>query len=306
MEELDVWERIAQRVVAGATRARRWSLEGGVSSRMHALELVAPDGATQRLVVRQPGAASAEWKPLDDSAARTEHALHQALDGLGLAVPAVRLLDTSSELLDTPYFVMDLVEGTTEVEEATLPDALDRMAAFLVHLHGCDLGAVDLPDLPRRDDPIAETLEHLPPSPMGQRVRQVLEGLGSAPGAGQVALLHGDFWPGNVIWRDGEIAAVIDWEDAALGDPLCDLAGARVELLWRYGAEAMERFTDAYVGSTDRDLARLPYWELLVSGGGLASMGNWGLEPADEARMRERGTWFFEAAASQVIDASAG
>ena len=29
-------------------------------------------------------------------------------------------------------------------------------------------------------------------------------------------LLHGDFWPGNILWRDGRLVAVIDWEKRPL------------------------------------------------------------------------------------------
>jgi aminoglycoside phosphotransferase (APT) family kinase protein len=39
---------------------------------------------------------------------------------------------------------------------------------------------------------------------------------------------------------------VIDWEDAAIGCPLADLANARLELLWAAGGEAMEEFTRRY------------------------------------------------------------
>lgn len=45
------------------------------------------------------------------------------------------------------------------------------------------------------------------------------------PAAFTPGLLHGDFHLSNVMFRhDGpEIAAVIDWELAAVGDPLLDL-----------------------------------------------------------------------------------
>lgn len=47
------------------------------------------------------------------------------------------------------------------------------------------------------------------------------------------------------MWRDGQLAAVIDWEDAQLGDPLADVANARLEILWAFGIEAMLRFSVA-------------------------------------------------------------
>jgi aminoglycoside phosphotransferase (APT) family kinase protein len=114
-------------------------------------------------------------------------------------------------------------------------------------------------------------------------------------------VLHGDYWPGNVLWQQGRLAAVIDWEDTCLGDPLADLATARVELLCQYGVEAMERFTSGYLDAAgSRCLDSLPLWELYVSASALSSMGEWGLEPADEAHRRRLTEGFFERAADEL------
>ncbi len=60
-------------------------------------------------------------------------------------------------------------------------------------------------------------------------------------------LLHGDFWPGNTLWRMGRLTAVIDWEDAARGDPLADPGNGRLEVALLWGREAMQAFTDHYL-----------------------------------------------------------
>jgi aminoglycoside phosphotransferase (APT) family kinase protein len=82
-------------------------------------------------------------------------------------------------------------------------------------------------------------------------------------------LLHGDYWPGNVLWRDNKLAAVIDWEDAALGDPLSELANARLELRWILGAEATQAFTAHYQAALPvhavTDYSNLPYWDLCAA-----------------------------------------
>jgi aminoglycoside phosphotransferase (APT) family kinase protein len=77
-------------------------------------------------------------------------------------------------------------------------------------------------------------------------------------------VLHGDFWPGNILWRGDELVAVIDWEDAAVGDPLSDIACCRVELACAYGEAAMEAFTRHYLRARDGAVApeRLALWEL--------------------------------------------
>jgi aminoglycoside phosphotransferase (APT) family kinase protein len=102
---------------------------------------------------------------------------------------------------------------------------------------------------------------------------------------GDGVLLHGDFWPGNTLWRDGRLVAVVDWEDAAVGDPLADVANARLELAWSVGFDAMEEFTSAYAARADVDLARLPAWDIRADARLTARLSSWGLDPAEERRM---------------------
>jgi aminoglycoside phosphotransferase (APT) family kinase protein len=85
-------------------------------------------------------------------------------------------------------------------------------------------------------------------------------------------LLHGDFWPGNLLWRGDRLVGVIDWEDAARGDPLADVAITRLELLWLLGEHAMDAFTADYAASTDVDLGALPLWDLHAA---LRPAGRW-------------------------------
>ncbi|MFZ0545605.1 MAG: aminoglycoside phosphotransferase family protein, partial [Candidatus Promineifilaceae bacterium] len=90
-------------------------------------------------------------------------------------------------------------------------------------------------------------------------------------------LLHGDFWAGNLLWQNGKLVAVVDWEDAAMGDPLVDLGKARVELVWLFGVEAADRFTEYYRTMMAIDMANLPYWDLCAVLRLLRLVkGNWG------------------------------
>ena len=83
--------------------------------------------------------------------------------------------------------------------------------------------------------------------------------LGNAP-----SLLHGDFWPGNTLWRNERLAAVIDWEDAHVGEPLMDFAKSRSELAWIFGSAVLNQFTEQYQALMPLDYADLPYWDLLA------------------------------------------
>ncbi|MBV1687837.1 phosphotransferase family protein [Novosphingobium sp. G106] len=44
-----------------------------------------------------------------------------------------------------------------------------------------------------------------------------------APRSGPPAVVHGDTKLSNLMWRDGEVSAVLDWEMALNGEPLADL-----------------------------------------------------------------------------------
>jgi aminoglycoside phosphotransferase (APT) family kinase protein len=140
-----------------------------------------------------------------------------------------------------------------------------------------------------------------PAAPMAQVLTRIhrlgieLSGLPPAAGPAPInppALLHGDLWPGNVLWRQGRLAAVIDWEDASAGDPLADLANSRLEMLWARGADAMRAFTSAYRSTMDLDYTALPRWDRHVAARRAARIGGWGLPRERLRRMRAQLGWF--------------
>ena len=88
------------------------------------------------------------------------------------------------------------------------------------------------------------------------------------------------------MWHQGRLTAVLDWEDAALGDPLSDVACARVELACAAGATVADGFTRRYRAITGAPEGRLPLWDLFVSTAALQYMDQWGLEPAALAARR--------------------
>ena len=84
----------------------------------------------------------------------------------------------------------------------------------------------------------------------------------SRPGC---VLLHGDPWPGNLLVEDGEVRALIDSEEACLGDPMMDVAIARLELHLLFGDEYAARFVDAYRRASKANTDTLADWELAVA-----------------------------------------
>jgi aminoglycoside phosphotransferase (APT) family kinase protein len=250
--------RVVQRVAPGSRLVRAWPLAGGSSAGMTALELAAPDGALRRLVLRRPNARALAHNP---QAAANEFRLLQALQAQGVAAPAPLALDASGEILPGPYLVLAYVEGRPAFAPAELSDALGQMAAHLARVHHADCH--DLPFLALQTG-YAETGAPPGGDPAwldAARIRDLLARRRPASG-NRPALLHGDYWPGNLLWRSGRLVAVVDWEDARLGDPLIDLAIARLDTGWIHGPFAMQALTRHYQAQMKLDYAGLPYWDL--------------------------------------------
>ena len=83
---------------------------------------------------------------------------------------------------------------------------------------------------------------------------------------GPAVLVHGDAGPGNFLFEDGRLTALIDWELAHLGDPMEDLAWFSMRCVMEpvpdFGASLrdFERFSGAPV-----DRARVLYHRVFVS-----------------------------------------
>lgn len=276
----------------GATLVRAWRLAGGVSAQVTALELAGPGGATRRLVLREYGAADLRRDP---QIAEHEFRLLRALHAAGMPVPAPAAFDQSSALLPSPWLAIEYVDGAAELAPEQRAAATPQLAAALARLHRLDPAELGLGFLPRAAELVARALARPPAEPddsLGERqIRAALAGWPPAERS-RPALLHGDYWPGNVLWRAGRLAAMIDWEDAMLGDPLADLANCRLELLWAWGHAALQQFTAEYLAAAPLDLAELPRWELWAALRPCGKLQGWGLAPADEARMRELHRWF--------------
>ena len=162
-----------------------------------------------------------------------------------------------------------VMEAKPSVWLEPVADFMLQLAMQLSRIHGVDWAKLDVSFLPQHEKRVAERIgerpEQVDEAFEEGRIRDVLEGVWPLPQGNASVLLHGDFWPGNILWRNGQIVGVIDWEDAALGDPLADIANSRLELLWAFGVEAMQRFTDHYQSLADIDFANLPYWELYAA-----------------------------------------
>ncbi|WP_297695236.1 phosphotransferase family protein [Phenylobacterium sp.] len=169
-----------------------------------------------------------------------EFRVMSALAQTEVPVPRMRVLCEDPEVIGTPFYVMDFLEGRI-FRDAALPglppaeraEIYDQLNATLAKLHQVDYAAVGLSDYGRpggyfqrqiarwtkqyRD---AET-EAIP-----AMERLIAELPGRMPDDDAVTIAHGDYRLENVMFRPTEprLIAVLDWELSTLGHPLADLA----------------------------------------------------------------------------------
>jgi aminoglycoside phosphotransferase (APT) family kinase protein len=283
------FEQLAQKIDPQSKLLRAWELKGGVSAQVTALEIERPNGQTQKMIVRQHGAVDLQQNP---QIAADEFKLLQITQSAGLATPVPYYVDQSGEIFATPYVVIEYIEGQTEFVLDYVADFIPQLATHLAQIHAVDCSSVELSFLPRQEQKytkkVSERPSNLDESIDEGRIRDVLESAGRLSQHNASVLLHGDFWPGNLLWKDGRLVAVIDWEDAALGDPLADVANSRLEILWAFGIDAMHSFTQHYTSMTTIDFTNLPVWDLFAALRPASKISEWAADDIAEKRMRER------------------
>ncbi|MCA9873537.1 MAG: phosphotransferase family protein, partial [Anaerolineales bacterium] len=229
---------------------RTWPLAGGISADMTAVEMEDGNGRAQKFVVRQYGPTHQQQNP---HIAAHEFQLLRRLQDAGIAAPPPHYADPAGALLGKPCLVMGYIEGQLDFAPADLPQAMRQFAHHLAQIHSLTDAKLGWPLLPRLGVACPELAR--PQSDSALETAPLRRALAAAvrPSSPTAVLLHGDYWPGNVLWQAGEITAVIDWEDARLGDPLFDLSISRLDVAWIFGPEARAIFTQAYVAETTVD-----------------------------------------------------
>lgn len=297
-----LFQAIARKLDPTATLYRAWELKGGVSAQVTALDIMRGDGQRQKVVVRHYGAADLQNNP--DSAAQ-EFYLLQVLQSAGIAVPTPYFFDDSGTISPTPYSVIGYIEGETTSNPVDLNTFLLQSAMHLAAIHTMAGTHPDFAFLPSIEtfyrDKLATRPMILDEALSEGEIRAILEPIFPVPSRNPSVLLHGDYWGGNLLWRDEMLVAIIDWEDAAVGDPLADLANSRLEMLWAFGQEAMHTFTNHYRAHTSFDFSQLPYWDLCAALRPAGKLTTWGLPDSKVSEMQASHRWFVEQALGQLV-----
>ncbi len=296
-------EPIVRRRIAGAGRAEivDWRIPAaGHSNETFLFDLVGVDGPhpTLGLVFRRPP----EHPMLPQFDLRRQYLVMQRLAPSPIPVPTVRWLDTSTEELGTPYYVMDRVDGVVgltdmpayhcsgmfaDADEAGRAALWNACVDVIADIHATDPDEYGLGFLQ------TDRLGVPPTDPVEGMVGYLRSGLDWARGDRPLhpSLLRGLDWleahpltsvPWVLCWGDSRmsnllyhpdhtVATVLDWEIAHVGDPASDLAWMLMTD-WMLsplddnapaaGTPTRDETLDRYRQRTGNDLTNLMFYEV--------------------------------------------
>ena len=215
------------------------------------------DGRTLRATLIQGGKSNLTYRLTDDShdwvlrrpplghvlatahdMAR-EYRVMSALAPTPVPVPAMVTLCEDPGVIGAPFYVMEYVEGSI-LRRTRDTDTLDdnqrtalahRLIDTLTDLHEVDPTDVGLSDFGHPDGFLERQVRRWTQQLERSRSRDIpgfdnlAEELATTvPASQRASVVHGDYRLDNVlVGPDQRIRAVLDWEMATLGDPLCDL-----------------------------------------------------------------------------------
>ena len=251
-------------------------LPGGYSSDVYILN-VKVDEKEVRFVLRSEGS------PRSENTINTEFQLIQSLAEQNLPIPEAVFCDTSLCHFHKPFMIMSFIEG--KVQEPTPKDSdwLDKFASLLQDVRSIDTSL--LPKLPVRIDPLEDIFKFIPKDDEWNDLKNFLCNISDTVYKGDKTFLHGDFWPGNILWKGKEIVGLLDWEYAAIGDPVSDIAVASLELRYSLGEEGMTKFQEQCSNFLDIDPFRLSLWMIYVASSTLTYIKEWRLPEDREVIM---------------------
>ena len=274
-------------------------LAGGRSN----LTFMLTDGAGRRLVLRRPPLGHVLESAHDMG---REFRIISALQPTDVPVAPAFGFCPDVGVNGAPFYVMGMVDGVVLNGRAdglalapdSRPAAARSLIESLVALHRVDPDEVCLGDLSRRRDGYIERQLrrwHKQFHDAKTRDLPIIDEIHATlsariPPQRWTGIVHGDFRLGNVMLRpDGQVAAVLDWELATLGDTLADVGWllsywTQPDEPTRPPADApsaapgfpdRSTLTDWYGSATGRDLSDLPFyvafarWRLACIGEGV-------------------------------------
>lgn len=259
------------REVIGATALKHAGrIEAGVGCTMDVLS-----EGSNRLVLRRYGPSYQARG--EDAAARETRAL-ELLQRSNIPAPAPIWIDTEG-VFDEQAIVTSFVAGEPDLTPSNPFEWADQLAGTLARIHDIRLDDDDRrlfpPSAGEDERRILEDLEQVLVHPLGEDLLRHRLMLDDRRVEANYVFSHTDYWPGNTLWKNGELAAVVDWEAPATNERAMDVAYCSIDIRYQGMDKVADRFVTAYEEASGESLPNLDYWEAVALCRPLPDIGRW-------------------------------
>jgi len=186
----------------------------------------------------------------------------------GVAAPALLGYDANGEAAGVIASIEMTVPGTSVWRSPTTSERLRAGGRAVAATHRVRISPMEA--LPYRARPIAvddfareRRLGRMPTTALLRRADELVRA--TKPAIGCSVFLHGDVWPGNMVWSTDDVATLIDWKTAGVGNPGVDLAELRKQVMIAFGAGAPKYVLRGWEETIGLRASDLPYWDCVAA-----------------------------------------
>lgn len=262
-------ERVRDAIGASSLVHQR-RIEGGLGCTMDVLS----EGST-RLVLRRYGRWSVDGD--HDVASRETRAL-ELMQRANIAAPAPIWMDREG-IFDEQAILISFVDGHPDLAPSNPFEWAESLAQVLSRIHEVRLEDGDHEIFPpgagedaRR---IQENPEYVLEHPLGEDLLRRRVMLASRDLESSHVFSHTDFWPGNTLWENGSMTAVVDWESPATGDREMDVAYCSLDIRYLGMDRVADHFVKGYREVSGDSLPNLSHWEAVGLCRPMPDIGDW-------------------------------
>lgn len=284
---------VLNRIAPGSKLRSIDNLPGSYSNYTHLVTAILTDGSIARYVIRR-------YKVFGDydrgQKAVREFRTLEYMARAGVPVPPPLMLDDTGELLGSPGIVTAFVRGR-QIDRPDAPESWAReLGEVLARIHSVHVDESARAILLDANAEVtwfirAETVpDFMAVHPEGPRVWELVKSRYPERKPAPPGPVHVDYWSGNLLWDGGAISAVVDWEEAAWGEPEIDLAYLRMDLALSGMGAAWPGVLEAYERTLGRPAENLALWELAAAARPMFSPEGW----VSESPGKERFRWFID------------
>ena len=221
------------------------------------LHVVSPDATTDAILrtavdpPRWPGGPMARFK-----LARGVAALRVA-EQHGLAAPRLIACDLDGHEAGLPASLETVLPGNSGWPKTPTAAGWRDAGAAIARAHRVPLQPQE--HLPLRSGDVRSRARVSASSPLLQLADEVVRR--HEPPGGESVFLHGDVWPGNLLWIGDRCVGLIDWKEACVGDPGSDLANLRYFAALHHGPDGALLVLQGWEDEIGRKATDVAYWD---------------------------------------------